>query len=88
MNVTPELVEYAKKEIGIAQYIEPADKVTANHILFKHFQERTKWKQVPKIIFYILMQEQYGPPYEKDIKGDLGYRLEVKVTEPVTTESL
>ena len=78
MILTPELIAHAKKEVQIEQYLEPQDEVTAQHILFDDFVLKTKWKGLPKIIFYFLLNEIYKPPVLKDPKGYLGYPLKVK----------
>jgi hypothetical protein len=78
LQLSPQLIEMAKKEIEITQYYEPSEICTANHILFKEFIEKTKWKGVPKIIYYIVMNETYGQPEHKDENGNLGYKLKFK----------
>lgn len=75
MTLTPEVVEYAKKEVGIKKYFVPSETCIANHILFNQFIEGTKWKSLPKVIFYILMNEEYGLPHFMDENKNLGYKL-------------
>jgi len=53
---------------------ETSDKVTAKHILFQQFIEQIK-KPLPKVIFYILMDEMYSSTIGKDEQGNLGYAL-------------
>jgi hypothetical protein len=77
MALSPELIEYAKKEVHIVSFFEKSDEVTANHILYQQFIESSKWKGLPKIIFYILMSDVYGQPHLKDKKGLLGYALKI-----------
>lgn len=76
MILTPELIEEAKKEIGIQQYFNIVDVATATHLLFKEFIEKTKWKGLPKIIFYILMDDLF--PIAKADDGNLGYKAILK----------
>jgi hypothetical protein len=78
MVLTPELIEHAKKEVQIEQYFQKSETATAKHILFKEFTEGTKWKGLPKIIFYILMDELYGQAKAAD--GNLGYLVTLKQT--------
>jgi hypothetical protein len=78
MTITEELVEYAKKEVEIKQYFEPSDKCTASHVLFEQFLKGTKWGKFPKLLFYILMKEEYGLTVHKDENDDLGYKLTFK----------
>lgn len=78
MNLTPEVIDMAKKEVSIDQYYEPDEKCTAQHILFKDFIEGTKWKGLPKVIFYILLGDTYGQPVHKDPNGYLGFKIKLK----------
>lgn len=78
MNLTPEVVDMAKKEVDIKQYYEPAEECTAQHILFNDFITATKWKGLPKVIFYILLGNAYEPPIDKDKDGYLGYKIKLK----------
>lgn len=77
MILTPELIEHAKKEINIQQYFIRSKTFTAKHILFQKFVESTKWKGLPKVIFYILMDELYPRSIGKAECGNLGYCLEL-----------
>lgn len=78
MNLTPEIVEHAKKEVNITPYYEPSDECTAQHTLFKDFTDATKWKGLPKIIFYILLGDAYGQPHHKDANSNLGFKIKLK----------
>jgi hypothetical protein len=78
MLLTPEVIDMAKKEIPLTEYYNEVETVTAQHILFKLFIEGTLWKGVPKMIFYILLQDFFGPPHLKDKNGDLGYAIQLK----------
>jgi hypothetical protein len=71
LNLSPEVIEMAKREVAIEQYFTLAEDATPKHILFKEFVEKSKWKGLPKIIFYILMDELY--PIKKASDGNLGY---------------
>jgi len=77
MVLSPEVVDMAKKEVDISQYYEPSEECTAQHILFKEFIETSKWKNLPKIIFYILLGEVYGQPIHKDKDGNLGFKIKL-----------
>lgn len=76
MILSPELIEHAKKEVQIEQYFDPSETAIAKHIVFKEFTEITKWKSLPKIIFYILMDELYTVGKAPD--GNLGYKVILK----------
>lgn len=60
----------------IHECFDQDESVTANHILFQAFQKEVPG--LPKIFFYIVMEEIYGPPNGKDEKGNLGYHLSFK----------
>lgn len=77
MTLSPEMIEHAKKEINIQQYFIRSEVCTPKHLLFKEFTEKTKWANLPKIIFYILMDELYPRSIAKAPNGDLGYLLEI-----------
>lgn len=68
----------AKKEVDLKSLLVESDTVTANHILFKEFIDKTKWKGLPKVIFYIIVAEEFGGLGGKDEKGLFGYRLKIK----------
>lgn len=82
MQLTPELIEHAKKEVEITQYFISTATCTPKHLMFKEFTEKTKWKGLPKVIFYILMDNLYPKHIAKAPNGDLGYCLEI-VVKPV-----
>lgn len=77
MVLSPELIEHAKKEVDITQYFLQSETCIPKHLLFKEFTEGTKWKQLPKIIFYILMDELFASSIGKADNGDLGYFLKL-----------
>lgn len=78
MIITSEFVAYAKQEVDIKQYFSPSETCTPKHIVFKEFTEGTKWQHLPKIIFYILMDDTFGSAIGKAANGDLGYFVELK----------
>lgn len=77
MVLTPEVIEHAKKEINIQQYFIRSGKFTPKHLLFQKFIEGTKWKGLPKVIFYILMDDLYPRSIGKAECGNLGYSLDL-----------
>lgn len=77
MVLSPELIEHAKKEINIQQYFIRSATFTPKHLLFQKFIEGTKWKGLPKVIFYILMDELYPQSIGKAECGNLGYCLDL-----------
>jgi hypothetical protein len=81
MTLTPEVIEFAKKEVNLSAYYRKCDTVTAQHILFKNFTEGTKWGGLPKLIFYILLNDTFGMPRLKDANGDLGYGIELMISD-------
>lgn len=56
--------------------IKQSDKVTALHILFKNYIDLIK-RDVPKVIFYIIIQNIYGNPSGVDENGNAGYNLKI-----------
>ena len=76
MQLTPEIIEMAKKEVAIAQYFTPSEEATAKHLLFKEFVTKTKWSGLPKVVFYLLMDDLY--PIKKASDGNLGYCVTFK----------
>lgn len=52
-----------------------SDKVTASHVLWEQFYNGER-KDIPKLIFYVRLHDNYGMPREKDEQGNLGYHLE------------
>lgn len=65
----------------LSDIIVKAETVTAQHILFKDFISYLHSKlpnaDLPKVIFYIILQEVFGPCTGKDEQGALGYHLRV-----------
>lgn len=88
MVLTPELIEHAKKEVNIQQYFIQSEICIPKHVLFQKFIENTKWKGLPKLIFYILMDDLYPKSISKATDGKLGYCLEllVKPVDDITSD--
>lgn len=58
---------------------EETEEVTPNHELFEAFMEYLQ-KPIPKVIFYIIMNEMYSPLIGRDERtGCVGYRLKLIV---------
>jgi hypothetical protein len=55
---------------------KPKEKGTAKHILFKKYLARIQ-KPLPKIFFYIVMDELYADKIVKCSDGNLGYKLKL-----------
>lgn len=83
MNLTPALVASFKEAIldpsahdlpfkPLKEYFQKSETVTAKHILA---QEYMKIVNIPKIVLYIIMDEEFGQCDGKDEKGALGYHL-------------
>ncbi|MCX6216520.1 hypothetical protein [Spirosoma sp.] len=60
----------------IQECFQPSDKVTAKHLLFEQLISLIK-VPLPKVIFYILMDEMYGDTIGKSEDGCAGYALSV-----------
>lgn len=60
----------------LKECFEKSEVVTAKHILFQQYGEYID-KPLPKVIFYIIMDEVFGFCNSKDEKGDLGYNLKL-----------
>jgi hypothetical protein len=80
MNITPELIEASRTKINMPQYYEPAEVATPKHILFAEFIEKTEWKGLPKLMYYIIMDKEFS--VGKAPNGDLGYKVTLKISEP------
>jgi hypothetical protein len=61
---------------SLSECFEEADTATANHILFDEYIKRVQ-RPVPKIVFYILMNELYRPNLVKCADGNYGYKLKL-----------
>jgi len=62
----------------IQEMFDQSEEVTASHLLFQAFQEEVPG--LPKLMFYIILEEIYGGPNGKDKNGNLGYHLSFKPT--------
>lgn len=89
MELNPQVIDAYKQILSnpsehgfdfkpIKDCFEKSEKVTAKHILFNQFIEYIK-KPLPKLIFYILMDEIFGVCNGKDESGNLGYHLQFNV---------
>lgn len=91
MNLTPQAVDVYKQlmtnpnEHGffdykpLAECFEECEEVTPKHILFESYKAYLK-RDLPKVIFYIIMDELYGKLIAKDERtGNLGYKLKLVV---------
>ena len=87
--LTPETVSAYKtlmtkpKENGLDipsldEYFEEAEEGTAKHILFKDYLDRIQ-KPLPKVFFYIIMDELYANKIVKCADGNLGYKLKPRI---------
>lgn len=78
LQLTPEVVAFATKEVDIQQYYEPAEAATPKHLMYNDFIEKTKWKGLPKVLYYIIMDQAFFAQIAKAASGDLGYKLKLK----------
>lgn len=79
MYLTPVLIEKLKQQVNdpvkrggyrlLKDCVVKSDKATPKHILFKQMQ--ADFPNLPKLIFYIIMDEMY--PQAKAESGELGY---------------
>lgn len=85
MTLTPQTIDAYKQILSnpskhgfnfkpLNECFSKSETVTAQHILFDSYVGYIA-KPLPKVVFYIIMQEIHGQPFEKDEKGCLGYRL-------------
>jgi hypothetical protein len=59
----------------LKECFEVATSAKANHLLYEDYLLLIENRPLPKVIFYILMTEVFGPMNGKDEKGNLGYLL-------------
>lgn len=71
-----ELIDILEEKINVSKIFVESETITAKHELFKSFQK--DYPNIPKIIFYILMQNKFGFGDGKDINNDIGYYLSQK----------
>lgn len=67
----------------IKECFEEVEEVTPKHILYEQYMEYLK-KPLPKVVFYIIMDELFGDRIAKTsctglYKGYLGYKLKLNV---------
>lgn len=85
MTITPKVIEAYKELLinpskhnltitPITECFKPSEKVTAKHILAEAYIRHIN-KPLPKLVLYIIMDEMYGTCMEKDLNGNLGYKL-------------
>lgn len=79
MTLTPEVIAFCKQELQIQNDFSPNDIVVANHELFDQWREATQRYKLPKLVFYILMDEVFGATSQKDSNGNLGRKLKITV---------
>lgn len=60
----------------INEVLLPSEACTAQHILYKQFLDYLQ-KPLPKVIFYILMEEMFWQYAGHDERGLFGYKLEI-----------
>lgn len=61
----------------LADCFENTDTTTPKHLLFKDYQQEVG-ANLPKVFFYIIMDNEYGNKIAKADNGDLGYLLKFK----------
>lgn len=63
----------------LSECFEECEEVTPKHLLFETYVAYLKIP-LPKVIFYIIMDEEYGNLIAKDERsGDLGYKLKTTI---------
>ena len=62
---------------SLAECFEEAESGTAKHILFKEYLERIGNKPLPKVFFYIVMDELHSNKIVKCADGNIGYKLKL-----------
>ncbi len=89
MTLTPEAVEaylhimenpaeYNFDFKPLSQLLVKSDKITAQHILYREYIDCIQNSNIPKVIFYIILQDKYGACHGKDDAGCFGYYLTVQ----------
>lgn len=63
---------------GLNECFNKCEKITAKHKLYKQYIDYLK-KPLPKVIFYIIIDEMFFNCVGKDDNGDLGYSIELNV---------
>lgn len=62
---------------SLDECFEEAGEATAKHILFQQYIDVIQ-KPLPKVFFYIIMDELYPKQIDKAADGCLGYKLKIK----------
>ena len=87
MTITPDVIE-AHREVltnpnlyglpitPLAECFVSADEAIPAHILHKQYEKRID-RNVPKVIFYIIMDGAFPATKAKAPNGDMGYKLTV-----------
>ena len=85
MNLTPELIEMFKGMLSdpkasnlpfrpLAECFVKTEQATPKDVLFKQYLEYLQ-RDLPKVVFYIIMDQLYGDLVAKAENGNLGYKL-------------
>ena len=82
VNAYKELIKNPQKHgpdfNPLSECFQASEKVTPKHILFDEYVKYLQ-KPLPKVIFYIIMDEEYGDLIGKDEEsGNVGYKLTLK----------
>jgi len=72
-QLTPELISAIKEKLPMERFV-PSEKVIAQHELFNQF--KVDYPNLPKLVFYICMDEIFGVCHEKDEQNDLGRKIQ------------
>lgn len=86
MILTPETIRHYKQILSepakfgfsfppLSQCFKESDAATPKHTLYKEYCDYIENNNVPKVIFYIIMDELYSTSIAKAPNGDLGYKL-------------
>lgn len=82
VNAYKELLKNPKKHgldfNPMSECFEISDKVTPKHLLYEQYVQYLQ-KPLPKVMFYIIMDEEYSDLIGKDEEsGNIGFRLTFK----------
>lgn len=64
---------------SLSECFELYEAGTPKHILFKEYIERIGNKPLPKVFFYIVMDELHADKLVKCADGNIGYKLKIKI---------
>lgn len=81
MNITPEIINELIKQIGPVNLYEPSEAVTPKHIMYGEFVKQTGHKHIPKLVYYIIMDQVFLASTGKADSGELGYKLQLKTIQ-------